>query len=351
MDGSGATRVPGERISPRGERNGLYGPGSEAWRLNREAALLLGAGPRALLLQIAHPLVAEGVAEHSDFRGDPWSRLSGTIRSYLRIVYGTVRAARGEVSRLNRLHRSVTGSVEDPTARARLGARYAARDPELSLWVHATLVDATIVTVDAWQESLSRQRRAAYYAETRPIGRAFGIPDTLLPADLDAFERYVDGMLGDRGPVHPTETARSLADVILHPPLGPLVERGALASRLGSLREPLARVAGGIPPAAYDWSLLPALSLLPERTRREYGFRWGLREQATAAWVARWWRTARPWFPETVRIFPQARAAERRQGIEGKRERYRSARSTDVAASSASSSSRVRAIPKRLASM
>ena len=74
---------------------GLYGPGSEAWRLNREAALLLGAGPRALLLQIAHPLVAEGVDQHSDFRADPWARLAGTLRSYLRIVYGTQLAGEG----------------------------------------------------------------------------------------------------------------------------------------------------------------------------------------------------------------------------------------------------------------
>jgi len=84
---------------------GFYGPRSEAWRLNREAMLLLGAGPRALLLQIAHPLVAAGVAEHSDFRSDPWARLSGTLRSYLRIVYGTADAAREEIRRLNDVQR------------------------------------------------------------------------------------------------------------------------------------------------------------------------------------------------------------------------------------------------------
>jgi len=66
---------------------GVYGPGSAAWARNRDAFLLLGAGPRALLLQLAHPLVAEGVAQHSDFRADPWSRLAGTLRTYLRIVY------------------------------------------------------------------------------------------------------------------------------------------------------------------------------------------------------------------------------------------------------------------------
>src|SRR3954451_20543091 len=114
-------------------RHGLFGPGSESWRLDREAMLLLGAGPRALLLQIAHPLVAAGVADHSDFRADPWRRLDGTLRSYPRIIYGSTSAARAEIRRLNGLHRTIVGEGYD------------ARDPELALWVHATLVDSTIV--------------------------------------------------------------------------------------------------------------------------------------------------------------------------------------------------------------
>ena len=129
---------------------GFYGPGSEAWRLNREAMLLLGAGPRALLLQLAHPLVAAGVAEHSDFRSDPWARLSGTLRSYLRIVYGSAAVARDEIRRLGELHRGVRGDIVDASARERHGRRYSALDPELALWVHATLVDSTIAAYDAW---------------------------------------------------------------------------------------------------------------------------------------------------------------------------------------------------------
>src|SRR5258708_7938737 len=130
----------GERISSpaaRTQPHGFYGRGSEAWALNREAMLLLGAGPRALLLQLAHPQVAAGVADHSDFRTDPWARLRATLRSYLAIVYGTGTAARAEIRRLNALHRTITG----PT--------YRARDPELSLWVHATLVDSTLVAAGA----------------------------------------------------------------------------------------------------------------------------------------------------------------------------------------------------------
>ncbi len=292
--------------------HGLYGPGSEAWRLNREAALLLGAGPRALLLQIAHPLVAEGVDQHSDFRTDPWARLAGTLRSYLRIVYGTGTAARDEIRRLNELHRTVTGPIHDGGALARFGDTYAARDPELSLWVHATLIDSTLATVDAWLEPLSHDRRARFYAETLPVGRLFGVPETLLPADIDAFDAYVASMLGPDGPVHPTPTARSLAQVILHPPLAPLARQGPVARRLGPLAPSIATLLGAVPPGAVDWLLVPSIGLLPETTRDEYGLAWGAREQAISAWLVRAWGAWRPLLPTTLRWFPQALAADAR---------------------------------------
>ena len=112
--------APARRViepDDRAARAGLYGPDSEAWRLNREAMLLLGAGPRALLLQIAHPLVAEGVDQFSDFRLDPWRRLSATLRSYLTIVYGSRSAARAEIGLLNRLHRAIGGMSSPATSR------------------------------------------------------------------------------------------------------------------------------------------------------------------------------------------------------------------------------------------
>jgi uncharacterized protein (DUF2236 family) len=274
---------------------GLYGPDSEAWRLNREATLLLGAGPRALLLQIAHPLVAAGVDEHSDFRSDPWARLLGTIRSYLRIVYGTSGAARAEIRRLNSMHRQIRG------------ATYSARDPELSLWVHATLVDSTIEAYDAWVEPLSRARRATFFAETRPVARAFGVPEALLPPDLEAFERYLERMLAPDGPVHVSDTARELGRAVLRPPLAPLATWLPGGS---TLRPWLARV----PAATYAWTLWPAVALLPERIRDEYGLAWGVRDRLVSSWLVAGWRAWRPLLPEPFRQMPPARAADRRVG-------------------------------------
>jgi len=272
-----------------GSEAGMYGPESEAWRLNREAFLLLGAGPRALLLQLAHPLVAEGVDQHSDFRGDPWGRLRGTLRSYLRIVYGDLGAARDEVRRLNRLHDAVAGRVADPEARHRTAAQaYRARDPELSLWVHATLVESTITAFDAWFEPLPRDRRARFYDETLPVGRAFGIPPRMLPGNLDAFEAYWASMLGPDGPVHPTPTARSLAATVLHPPVGPL------------------------PPSLYDWLMWPSLAILPPAVRAEYGIPWTPLRAGVAGWLTAGMAMWAHRLPAAWRSMPQARAADRR---------------------------------------
>jgi uncharacterized protein (DUF2236 family) len=272
---------------------GLYGPASEAWRLNREAMLMLGAGPRALLLQLAHPAVAAGVNDHSDFRVDPWRRLAATLRSYLTIVYGTTAAGRGEIRRLNAFHRGI------------IGTGYSARDPELSLWVHATLIDSTIVSNDAWLEPMSRVRREAFYAEMRPVGRAFGIPETMLPADLESFERYVASMIEPGGPVTVSPVARELAHVVLNPPLAPLA---AWLPFGDAVRPILARV----PSATHAWTMWPAVGLLPESIREAYGLSWGVRERVVSRWLVASWRAWRPLLPESIRQIPKARAADRR---------------------------------------
>lgn len=279
----------------RGGDAGVYGPASEAWRLNREAMLLLGAGPRALLMQVAHPLVAEGVDQHSAFRADPWARLRGTLRSYLTIVYGTSAAARAEIRRLNELHRSIGGAVRDEAARRSHGATYTARDPELSLWVHATLVDSTIEAYDAWLGPRSVADRRRFYDETRPIGLAFGIGDALLPRDYDAFVAYMSRMLENHGPIHITPTARAIGRDIVNPPLGPVVP-----------------AFGWVPRAAYRWTMWPAIGLLPERLRGEFGFGWGPRERAVSAWLVATWRAWRPLVPTSLRWMPLARAADAR---------------------------------------
>ena len=187
--------------------------------------------------------------------------------------------------------------------------------------MHATLVDATLATGDAWLGPTPADVRRRFYAETLPVARLFGVPEGLLPADVDAFDDYVASMLSPDGPVHPSPTARELARVILHPPLAPLVESGPIAARLGRLGPPSAALLRAVPTPAYDWLLVPAIGLLPPSTRDEYGLAWGRRERAIDAWLTATWGFWRERVPPRWRWFPQALAADRRVGREPVRSR------------------------------
>jgi uncharacterized protein (DUF2236 family) len=291
---------------------GEYGPDSEAWRINREATALLAAAPRALLLQLAHPLVAEGVAQHSNFREDPRARLEGTLHSYMRLVYGTGDEARAEIRRLNRLHRRIKGPVRDPVAAAMGHETYDARAGDLSLWVHATLIDSTLAAYEAWIEPLSEGRAARFYEETRPIGLAFGIPDDLLPRDIGQFRAYFDAMIGPDGPIRVTPTARALAEAVLHPGLGTML----LPTRPSPPRHPaeLTRAASAVldlvPSFLFDWTLWPGVRLLPPAVREGYGIGDGPPRRMVDAWLStsfRLWRRVLPvpfrWMPQAARAF------------------------------------------------
>src|SRR5215472_3016918 len=116
-------------------RAGLFDDDSIIRRVNRENVLMLGGG-RALLMQLAHPKVAAGVDEHSDFRTRPMYRLRRTIRLTMAIVFGDKDTAMAAARNVNRVHARVTGRD------------YRALDPDLLLWVHSTLVDSALVTYE-----------------------------------------------------------------------------------------------------------------------------------------------------------------------------------------------------------
>ena len=219
--------------------------------------LLLGAGPRALLLQIAHPSVAAGVDEHSDFRADPWRRLRGTLRSYLAIVYGSAAASRAEIRRLNALHRGITGPG------------YAARDPELSLWVHATLVDSTIVVNDAWLGPLERGRARGVLRGDAPDRPGVRHPRRrCCPRTSRPSRRTSRRCSRPDGPVRVGPLARELADdrsCGRHSP--------GCSARADAI---------GLPRSAYDWTLWPAIGLLPPSVREGYGLPWDARHRLVA---------------------------------------------------------------------
>ncbi len=213
-----------------------------------------------------------------------------------------------------------TGTVVDPVALAATGVeQYAARDPGLALWVHATLVESTLAVNKAWRGPLALGEAARFYAETLPIGRAFGIPAQTLPTDLAAFRSWWAGMLGPDGPIRVTPTARELAATILAPPLAPLAGRGRGAVLPAALHPALA----AIPPGLVGWLLWPSIALLPASVRDGYEISWSPARRAVAAWLVAGWRGWATLLPRAWTTMPQALAADRRMATEAERARLR----------------------------
>ena len=154
---------------------GVFEPGSVAWRVNGERAMLVGGG-RALLLQLAHPAVAAAVAAHSDFPAEPYTRLWRTLEAMLAVSFGDTAQSRAAAERVNAVHRTVSGPSYDAT------------DPDLLLWVHATLVDSALVVYERFVGPLGADERDAYYADMRRQAALFEVPEAVLPRDLPSFD-------------------------------------------------------------------------------------------------------------------------------------------------------------------
>src|SRR5690349_13092641 len=101
------------------------------WRVDREAAVLLASGPRALLLQVAHPKVAAAVADHSRYASDPLGRLERTLDAIYSFAFADLPTARAAVARVNRRHGPVKGTLPDAVGAHPAGDAYDALDPTL----------------------------------------------------------------------------------------------------------------------------------------------------------------------------------------------------------------------------
>jgi len=158
-----------------GSLAGVFGPGSATWRVNREAAIFLGAA-RALLLQLAHPWVANAVAELSQVFADPIGRFHRTFRVMFAMDFGTLDQALAAARRLHRRHAAITGVMPRAAGPYAAGSRYRANEATALLWVHATLIETALVARDLVLPSLSTDDRERYYAESRVFAALFGIP-------------------------------------------------------------------------------------------------------------------------------------------------------------------------------
>jgi uncharacterized protein (DUF2236 family) len=256
-------------------------------RVNRERALVL-AGPRALLMQAAHPLAVAGLLAHSDALEEPYERLARTAHVLSTIGFGSRRDADRVAARVRAMHRRVNGAIGEPIGPYPARTRYRADDPDLLLWVLFTLVDSVSVVYDKYVRALSRDERAALWDDYRVVGRLFGMRSGDMPASLAALDDYRRTMLaGDR--LHVSDWARRRArKIVLEPPV--------------------------------PWHARPVLEtvnfitigLLPDRIREAYGFLPLpppiVRKALVAGGAAYIKRAVVPLLPERLRLVPAARS-------------------------------------------
>lgn len=260
---------------------GNYGPGSVAWKINRESAVMLG-GARAVLMQIAHPLVARGVSAHSSYMTDPFGRTERTFVLGELLTFGSLEKARLAARTINRLHLHVHGDLPVDAGIFKKGTPYDARDPELLLWVHATLVDTLLLCYTLFIGPLTPAEQEIYYQESKAVARLLGLLPARMPGTVDDLRQYVYEMVhSDR--LVATPEARQLANQVLFPP-APAILRPFM-----------------------HLNLQMTCALLPQPIREIYGLEWNESRQHIFDMTMRGMRAIIPRLPVNLRELPITR--------------------------------------------
>lgn len=236
-------------------------------------AVLIAAGGRAILLQLADPAIGHGVAAHSDFAARPLDRLHSTLTFAYAVAFGTSDDIAAVQRRVNRAHAPVTstGGSDSPA--------YSAFDPELQLWVAATLYDSAVTAYERVFGTLDPEAADRLYEEYGRLGYVLQMPSDLWPPDRAAFARYWAERISQ---LRTDATTRAVARQLLHPMSGPLLLRVAM---------PLGR--------------LVTAGFLPATVRELFELRWTTADQARFDRVMR--VTARVYkrLPRRVRHWPK----------------------------------------------
>ena len=249
-----AVRTHAERLA---SRDGYFPPGSVIRRVGNTPVTPFLGGGTAVLLQVAHPLVAAGVAAHSDYRHDLWRRLARTLRALYLITFGSRSEADQAAAAVQAVHRHIHGTTTTPLGRYPAGTHYSAEDPQLQLWVHATLVHASLSAYQRFDQLLTATEQESYYQQMATVARLFGVPAEIIPARLNDFHDYFQAQI-ESDNISVTQIARDIAQVILDAPLPAPLRMIAPAHRLATRAQ--------LPPTLRDqyqlhWSPLHALAL------------------------------------------------------------------------------------------
>ncbi|HEX3689565.1 MAG TPA: oxygenase MpaB family protein [Solirubrobacteraceae bacterium] len=267
---------------------GYFDDDSVIRRVLRERALAL-SGPRALLMQAAHPLAVAGLLAHSDSLEDPYVRLQRTAKIMNLITFGARADADEATRRVRAMHGAVRGRLPESVGRYAAGTPYRADDPALLMWILYSLVDSAVVVYRAYVGALSDEDQAALWEDYKVVGRLFGLRRTQMPATLSDLHDYGREMLSG-GDLFVGDWARRRArEIVLEPPVR-------------SLARPLVETVNFI-----------TIALLPDGIRSQYGFfplpPAAVRKALVGAGAAYVRRGVLPVLPPHIRLVASARRA------------------------------------------
>src|SRR3954468_10915283 len=264
--------------------SGYFDDTSMLRRVHRERAVAL-SGPRALLMQAAHPVAVTGLLAHSSALDEPYERLARTAQVMRTIGFGSREDADRVTAHVRAMHRRVRGRLKEAVGPYPAGTPYRADEPELLLWVLFTLMDSATLVYGRYVRDLSRRDKDALWRDYRLVGRLFGLRDRDMPATLDDLDAYRHSMLeGDRLHVSPWARERARR-IVLEPPV-PWPAR--------PLRETINFI---------------TIGLLPDRIRDQYGFApvppAAVRKAIVAAGAAYVKRAVLPLVPGRLRLIAE----------------------------------------------
>ena len=260
--------------------------GAVSRRINAERFVVLGWS-RAILLQLAHPLVAAGVADHSSFRSGGLSavvRLHHTIRAMLALTFGDEATHRAAINGIRTIHRRVHGTLPAAAGIFPAGTPYSAEDPALGLWVHATLLESIPMVYERLFGPLTIDERDQYCEEAAPVAVELGARDADIPRTWEALSDYLARMYAS-GAIAVSDQAREVAAAVLKPPLP-----WAIA--------PVARV-----------NRLVTVGLVPIQIRNQYGLSWSAHDDLRLSSVMHALARGRSVIPRHWALWPEARPA------------------------------------------
>ena len=170
---------------------GFFGPESMIWTVFKEPCLLLGSH-RALLLQIAHPAIAQGVGQYSEFKNDFVGRAFRTLTSMIHIFFGSTNQAKTSALKLHHIHSMIRGKYLNHEGNQ---ITFCANDPKLLLWVLATIIDTGLVVFETCCRKLSKSEKEQYFEESKKMALLMGISQEEYPENIEAFNDYFNAML------------------------------------------------------------------------------------------------------------------------------------------------------------